>query len=571
MEETTPLPEYPRPQLRREAWTNLNGPWDYAILPRNVVTLPEHYEGKIIVPFAIESQLSGVGKAVSPAERLWYRRFIAVDPPTGGQRVWLHFGAVDWQAEVFINGQALARHEGGFDPFSFDVTPFVQPDRPMEIVLAVWDPTDAGSQPRGKQVLAPRTILYTAVTGIWQTVWLETVPPAFIEGARLEPDFDTGAVGVSFKLGGSSPQGVKATVRILAGDTEVARGEVTGFSSTYSPPVAIQVPQARAWSPDDPFLYDVEIILRGGPSEDRVHSYFGFRKIEIARATDGFDRIFLNGKPLFEYGPLDQGWWPDGLYTAPSDEALRWEVETIKRMGFNLIRKHVKVEPARWYYHCDRIGLLVWQDMPSTGPTSPSPPREQSLDGIFPPLEAAQFRRELEDMIGHFRCFPSIIAWVPFNEGWGQHNTNEILAAVKQLDPTRLVNGPSGWNDLGFGDTIDRHDYPGPTMNAPRAGRASVLGEFGGLGLPVPGHLWQQSGNFGYVDSGSVEDLTREYAALLDQLGPLIDQGLAAAVYTQFTDVESEVNGLITYDRRVIKIPVEQLARLHRKLRRGGE
>jgi hypothetical protein len=564
-----PLDAYPRPQLQRDSWMNLNGEWEFAIQPREVATPPSSYEGKILVPFAVESRLSGVQRTVSPSERVWYRRTFELPDDAAGRRMILHFGAVDWQADVYINGRALARHEGGFDPFFFDISGHLRPGQPQELVVAVWDPSDHGSQPRGKQVLNPANIFYTAVTGIWQTVWLEAVPRAYVQGVHLTPRYDAQAVSVRLKAGG----GGSAEIRVLAAGQEVARAEVPKLSSLidYSDPIDIRIPpqHARAWTPDDPFLYDVEITLRTGDVVDKVRSYFGLRKIHVARDGSGIERLFLNNRPVFQYGPLDQGWWPDGLYTAPTDEALCWDVEVMKKMGFNMVRKHIKVEPARWYYHCDRLGLLVWQDMPSAmnnSITSHLPPRQQPLDGLFSDEDHAQFRRELNNMVDALSFSPSIVAWVPFNECWGQHRTNEVLAAVKQLDPTRLVDGPSGWNDLGFGDMIDMHDYPGPSMYPARAGRASVLGEFGGLGLAVKGHLWQQAGNWGYRDFGSAEEFTAQYDDLLTKLRPLVAQGLAAAVYTQLTDVEGEVNGFITYDRQVIKIPAEKLAEMHRRL-----
>lgn len=567
--EAIPLPEYPRPQFQRDAWINLNGSWDYAIRPRDFTTPPASYDGKLLVPFAIESQLGGPGKNPNPDQRLWYHRTIDLPESVRGKRLLLHFGAVNWQTDVWVNGKQLGRHEGGYDPFSFDITNLLVVGRPQEIVLAVWNPVDTGAQPRGKQVLNPANIFYTSVTGIWQTVWLEPLPMAYVQGVQISPNLDRGTVAVSFKVVGS--RGAKADVRILAAGQEVARTEITAFDSLidYCSPIEITVPNPHRWSPDDPFLYDVEVTYTTPRGVDRVKSYFGFRKVERKIAADGYERIFLNGQSLFLYGPLDQGWWPDGLYTAPTDEALRWDVEAMKKMSFNMVRKHVKIEPARWYYHCDKLGLLVWQDMPSamqTGNPAHQLARGRPIDGIMDPLASAQFRRELENMVDNLRHHPSIIAWVPFNEGWGQHNTNEILHAVKQLDPTRLVDGPSGWNDLGYGDLLDKHDYPGPSMFMARSGRVSVLGEFGGLGLPITGHLWQQDKNWGYRDFGSAEELVNQYEALLDRLGPLIDQGLAAAVYTQFTDVEGEVNGLVTYDRQVIKIPMERLAELHHRL-----
>lgn len=571
-----PLPEYPRPQLERKQWTNLNGVWEYAFAPKEQA-LPVEWAGDILVPFPVESLLSGVQKSPGPGGRLWYRRNFDMPALAEGERVVLHFGAVDWQATVYVNGHALGVHEGGHDPFSFDITGVLKPGQSQELVVAVWDPTDAGAQPRGKQSLHPQAIWYMPVTGIWQTVWLETVPAAHIHGLKLIPDYDRSSLNVSINLRGPRDN-ISLAVRVLADGAVVAEKTITEFDSLidFSKKTEIRIPHARHWSPGDPFLYDVELVLTSGGKQDVVKSYFGMRKVEVRKSSDGFDRIFLNHEPIFLHGPLDQGWWPDGLYTAPTDEALRWDIEVTKQMGFNMTRKHIKVEPARWYYHCDRLGLVVWQDMPSSlrsGDPGHVPPRLQPIDGVFTKEDDAQFRAELRSMIDALRPFPCITSWVTFNECWGQHNTNEILSWVRTLDDTRMVNGPSGWNDLGYGDTIDKHDYPGPGMWPAQPGRASVLGEFGGLGLPVPGHLWQENANWGYRDSDKAEDLVVHYDSMLRNLRPLIHRGLAAAVYTQFTDVEGEVNGMVTYDRRVLKITAQRLSELHApltdSLRRG--
>lgn len=557
-----PLPEYPRPQFEREQWTNLNGLWDYAVRPADAAGLPAKYEGKILVPFAIESALSGVKRRVTPSEALWYRRTFPTPDLAGGRRLLLNFGAVNWRAEIYLNGTPLREHRGGYDGFSLDLTSALKPGAEQELVVMVNNPIETGAQPRGKQLSHPGGIWYTPVTGIWQTAWLEVVPATYLAGVEITPDFDHGSVRIEPSIQRLGPGELSMEISIRAEGKVVAQATLTRFDA----PAVLALPQARAWSPADPFLYDVELTVRGGQTADHVKSYFGLRKVEIARAPDGFDRIFLNNRPLFLMGPLDQGWWPDGLYTAATDEALRWDVTTMRRMGFNFVRKHVKVEPARWYYHCDRAGLLVWQDMPSAARES-SPGHwvapGEPIDGLFTPEEDGQFRTELRELVRQHRAFPSIITWVTFNEGWGQHRTNDIIAWVKRMDPTRLVNGTSGWSDFGAGDIIDCHAYPDPNMYPAQAGRATVLGEYGGLGLPLKGHLWQEDSFWGDRDQDTFEKLADRYAAFVAKLPALKARGLAAAVYTQITDVEGEINGLVTYDRKVVKIPEEKLRAIH--------
>jgi beta-galactosidase/beta-glucuronidase len=549
-----PRPEHPRPQLTRRQWVNLNGLWDYAIVPRDAPR-PAQFEGKILAPFAVESALSGVKRPVTPEQRLWYRRTFTPPRLEKGGRLLLHFEAVDWRAEVFVNGRQAGIHEGGYDPFSFDITPALKGAGPQELVVAVWDPTSQGNQPRGKQVLEPKGIWYTAVTGIWGTVWLEPVPAVHVSGLRMIPDVDGGKLRLTVQT--SRPTTFTATARIEGGPAAT----LTGATNRE---IALQLENPRLWSPSDPALYDLEIRLKEG---DAVKSYFGMRKVDFRKAPDGFNRVFLNNAPLFMIGPLDQGWWPDGLYTAPTDAALRFDIEETRKLGFNMARKHVKVEPARWYYWADKLGLLVWQDMPSgfSGP-SKNVKRGAPHDGEFTAEEKAVFRRELEAMMGFLSNSPSIVAWVPFNEGWGQHDTNDILRMVKAADPSRLVVGPSGWEDRGWGDLKDMHKYPGPDMFPPEPNRVSVLGEFGGLGLPLEGHLWWNKRNWGYRDFKTRPELQSAYEELIVALRPLVTKGLAAAVYTQTTDVEGEVNGLLTYDRKAVKFDAAKLAEMHRAL-----
>jgi beta-galactosidase/beta-glucuronidase len=551
--------EYPRPQLQRPNWTNLNGLWDYAIQPKEAPR-PEKYDGQILVPYPVESALSGVKRPLTPAQRLWYRRTFNV-PLAKGSRMLLHFGAVDWRTEVWVNGTSVGKHEGGYDPFTFDVTDVLKAGTPavpatQEILIAVWDPTDTEVHPRGKQVLDPSSIWYTAVSGIWQTVWLEPVPAAHIDELTMIPDIDGKLLRLTVRGGG--PEAFTAVAKLHGKDV----GHIAGAMNSE---VSLPLTAMELWSTESPTLYDLDVKLKSG---DTVTSYFGMRKVEVRKDAAGVERIFLNNSPKFMIGPLDQGWWPDGLYTAPTDEASRYDIEMLKKMGFNMCRKHVKVEPERWYYWCDKLGLMVWQDMPSAMSKShPTQVKHDSpVDAEFSAQEDASFRSELRAMIRHLESFPSIIAWVPFNEGWGQHQTNDILRMVKQADPSRLVDAPSGWEDRSYGDMKDMHKYPGPDMYAVIPGRASVLGEFGGLGWPVEGHLWWNKRNWGYRSYTDQAGLNAAYEDVVNKLEPLIRDGLSAAIYTQTTDVEGEVNGLMTYDRKVLKYDAAKLAAIHSRL-----
>lgn len=556
--------EYPRPQLVRKDWQNLNGLWDYAITPK-AATKPDKWDGKILVPFCAESALSGVGKSVLPDQLLWYRRTIEIPDKWNGQRIFLHFGAVDWEATVYLNGKELTVHRGGFDPFSVDLTDHLKSGA-NELLLRVWDPTDQGAQPRGKQKLKPQGIWYTPVTGIWQTVWLEPVhKPGHITSLDITTDLEKNEVSVGVKISN--------TLGNTAFNVEVLDGEVSvGKDQGLGDVLKIKIANAKHWTPDSPNLYRLKVSIHGmrlNSGSDAVESYFAFRKISAAKDENGDMRMMLNDKPLFQIGPLDQGWWPDGLLTPPSDEAMAYDLKVLKDLGMNMLRKHIKVEPARLYYHCDKLGLLVWQDMPSGMGIGRKQfvKSDQKLDGEFTEAEKKQFRAELKAMIDHLRFFPCIVAWVPFNEGWGQHDTNDILKWVMDYDRSRLTNGPSGWTDRGFGDMKDMHAYPGPGMFPTMPNRVSVLGEFGGLGLPLPGHLWKDEGkNWGYRTLKTTEELRLGYRQLMLRLHPLIHQGLAAAVYTQTTDVEIEVNGLMTYDREIIKLDPKETAAWHKSL-----
>ena len=559
------LPEYPRPQMVRAEWQNLNGLWDYAIVARDS-TQPAQWAGQILVPFPIESALSGVMKPLNPDERLWYHRAFDVPKKWKGKRVLLHFSAVDWETTVFINGQELGTHRGGYDGFSFDITDALKPPGKQEIVVAVWDPTDDGPQAHGKQVRHPNGIWYTSTSGIWQTVWLEPVAPDRIESLKVTPEFDQSAENVDVTTFASPVGELTIKVEALDGKKIVASNQlpVTSAKGQSRSHIILNIPEAKSWSPDNPFLYGLKLTLQeNGKTIDEVKSYFGMRKISVRPDADGTPRLCLNNQPLFEFGPLDQGFWPDGIYTAPTDEALRHDIEVIKKLGFNLARKHVKVEPDRWYYWADKLGLLVWQDMPS------SSVGDNQNDKIRAGNEAAaqQFESELRALIEGRGNHPCIVMWVPFNEGWGQYDTARITEMVKQLDPSRLVDNASGWTDHGAGDVLDMHHYPAPAVPKLETKRAAVLGEFGGLGLPVHGHTWQAEKNWGYQSFTNSAALTAAYLELVEKLRPLAGKpGLAAAVYTQTTDCEVEVNGLMTYDRAIVKMDAAKIADANRRI-----
>ena len=556
------LPEYPRPIMERAEWQNLNGLWNYAIQPVGKQK-PAGFEGQILVPFAIEASLSGVQKSVGRDDELWYQREFTVPSKWKNNKVLLHFGAVDWKADVWVNDVKVGQHTGGYTPFSFDITPALVNGK-NSLVVKVWDSTDQGYQPRGKQVNKPEGIWYTPVTGIWQTVWLEPVPETYIEDLKITPNIDNNTLKVQALTNMVSPT-QKVEVKIMEGNRVVASSQAIN-----NLPVEIIMPEnVKLWSPDSPFLYEVEVVLWNGSRQlDKVESYAAMRKYSTHRDDKGIVRLQLNNKDLFQFGPLDQGWWPDGLYTAPTDEALEYDIIKTKDFGFNMIRKHVKVEPARWYTHCDRHGIIVWQDMPN-GDRGPEWQMRQYFTGTERVRSAeseANYRKEWKEIIDYLYSYPSVGVWVPFNEAWGQFKTREITEWTKQYDPSRLVNPASGGNHYTVGDMLDLHQYPAPQLYLYDAQRATVLGEYGGIGWANKEHLWEPNRNWGYVQFNSSKEVTDEYVKYAEQLKQLIRQGFSAAVYTQTTDVEVEVNGLMTYDRKLVKVDEARVKKVNQEI-----
>ena len=569
--------EYPRPQLVRKEWKNLNGLWDYSVL-KKASPAPKDYQGEILVPFCVESALSGVKKTVMPDDRIWYHRTFEVPSDWSGKKVILNFEAVDWETAVWINGVYVGSHKGAYDRFSFDITDCLKKTGKQECVVSVWDPSSYGTQARGKQQMPQRGIWYTPVSGIWQTVWLEAIPmQTSIKEIKITPDIDTKTVTICPMLIETFTKNYQVEIDILDGDKVIANSSTKG-----NKPVTIKIDNPKLWSPDTPFLYDLKLkLINTDNSEqtiDELTSYFGMRKISLGDGPNG-KYLYLNNKPLFHYGTLDQGWWPDGLHTPPSDEAMKYDIEITKQMGFNMIRKHIKVEPARWFYWCDKLGIMVWQDMPSamqivaksedkTADIEPSYPQQiwhnnpdQQRNSEF----RAQFEWELNRMIDIHYNSPSIVMWVPFNEGWGQYDTFRITDMIKGFDPTRLVNPVSGWTLRDCGDVYDIHTY-GETLDQPvyQKDRATVVGEFGGIGYVVKDHIWNpKMRNWGYQSSDNTDRLMKDYVHKFNQIVEMEAKGLSGAVYTQTTDVEGEINGLMTYDRKVIKLDPKELNKIH--------
>ena len=552
--------QYPRPSLTRNDWQNLNGEWDYAIRPKGEAA-PKKYDGKILVPFPVESQLSGVEKTVGDKNELWYRKSFTVPSSWIAGDVNLNFGGVDWKADVWVNDVYVGGHEGAYSPFSLEISDALKSGENV-VTVRVYDPTDKGTQPRGKQVSEPKGIWYTPVTGIWQTVWLEPVPESNIQKLKITPDVDGNRLIVS---GSTSSDGI---LLVEVFDKGKKMAEARGITNQ---PVEVMMPKdVKLWSTENPFIYDLKVsLLKDGKVLDSVGSYAAMRKIGMKRDKEGVIRFTLNDQPIFHFGPLDQGWWPDGLYTPPSYDAMVYDIDKTKDLGFNMIRKHIKVEPELWYEYCDRNGILVWQDMPSGDKNTKWEPHNYYKSKEFKRSEESEreYRKEWQEIMENLHNHPSIAVWVPFNEGWGQYDTKNIAKWTKEMDPSRLVNPASGGNFFyDCGDILDVHNYPQPRIYLLSDDKANVIGEYGGIGYAAEGHLWKPDRNWGYIQFKSPKEVTDKYVEYIDILGNLAKIAYTGAVYTQTTDVEIEVNGLLTYDRKLMKVDEERIRNANKKL-----
>lgn len=570
-----PLSEHPQPQSYRESWQSLNGIYQYAITDKKT-SWCENFDGEILVPFAIETCLSGVSKTVSEDQFLWYKKSFKINEKYENKKTILHFEAVDWQASVYINGKLVGSHTGGYCPFSLDISDYIV-ENDNELVVKVYDPTDKSWQNRGKQVSKSIGIWYTATSGIWQSVWLEFMDENHIENFKLTPDIDESKLYISTNIIGTGE--VKA--KVFHGKEKIVEKLLAADDYIY-------IENPELWSPENPFLYDVQLeLVANGKVVDKIQSYFGMRKFSIGE-HDGYNRLFLNNKPYFQKGLLDQGYWSDGGMTAPTDEALIYDIQTMKDLGFNMLRKHIKIESARWYYHCDRLGMIVWQDMISGG---------QALDvfhagilsniqGFFAPwinlskkddayktfkreesVARYQFEQELFEMMQCLHNHTCIGCWVPFNEGWGQFDAKRISDKMKAIDPTRIIDHASGWYDQKGVDLKSQHVYIRKVTAPKYDGRPYVLSEYGGYSHIIKGHVWNLKKSFGYQMYSSKETLTNAYQKLHEkQIIPLMKKGLSACIYTQLSDVEFEVNGMLSYDREFIKIDEDVIKEINNKL-----
>jgi len=559
--------EYPRPQMVRTDWLNLNGLWDFEITERDTNQIAINYARKILVPFCVESALSGIKETITGKQQMIYRRFFSIPSHWNQKHLILHFEAVDYETKVWVDGKYVGIHKGGYDHFQFDIAGFLNKDEKHEIKLVVWDPTNEGSQPIGKQALPAirNRTKYTATSGIWQTVWLEPINALAIESIKIIPNIDNATISLQTKIVGAT-QGARIKIQAFDQGKEIASS-----IAAIGEPVSLQLNQPKLWSPTNPFLYDLKLsLINDGKVVDEVSSYFGMRKISMGRDKEGYMRILLNNEIIYQLGPLDQGYWPDGLLTPASDQALRYDIAYLKKIGANMDRMHMKVQPERWYYHCDQLGILVWQDMVS--PTK----FIDTKSNLNPSDFELEHNLTLDQLYNH----PSIIQWVLFNESWGQYDTERLTAALKAKDPTRLVINASGWHDKKVGDIRDFHDYtihPAVALVNKNDDRAMVLGETGGIDLLIPGHLWTPdlkggtkiktdwSIDFKKGIVKSSDELIEKYKILLNDLFQLKKYGLNAVVYTQISDVEDEISGWITYDRKVSKLPETTFAVLHQQ------
>ena len=556
-------PEYPRPQLERKDWLNLNGPWYYSLREPDFLK-PEKHDGQILVPFSLESSLSGVMKSITDKQVIWYEKEFEIPKDWKDKIILLHFGAVDWKCTLYVNEAKIGEHSGGYSPFYFDITKRIKQGK-NTIVLQVFDPTNKGYQPVGKQTLSPGSIWYTPISGIWQTVWLEPVNEHYIKTLEINNDFDKKQIKITFNL--NSEEKLPLKVKL-----EFDEDEIMTVKGKSNEEVVLEIPEDdfHPWSPSEPNLYYLKVELFSEDEEtlDSFTSYTNIRKVEQKKDSNGFFRIFLNNEPLFNMGTLDQGYWPDGLYTPPSEEAMIYDIQKLKDLGFNTIRKHIKVEPFRYYYQCDKIGMLLWQDMPS-GDLAGGKWAPQTLNGGEDSSRSQESKdnhlKEWAEILDNLKFFQCIIVWVPFNEAWGQFDTEKVVEFTKEKEPSRLINAASGGNHRVCGNFIDLHSYPGPAQFFMEESLINVLGEYGGLGLEIKGHTWKDD-NWGYAVFESKEEVTERYEQYINDLIKFIDSGFSGAIYTQTTDVESEINGLITYDREEIKVIEKNIKAANEKL-----
>ena len=552
MTPSTAWTNYPRPNMVRSDWTNLNGLWKFAVTKINEeMPKDENWQQDILVPFAPESSLSGVGRLTEPDETLWYKRTFSLPAVKENTRYFLNFEAVDWRCQVFVNGleATAAPHVGGNVPFSVDVTGLVK-EGENTLVVTAWDPSNSYGQPSGKQSLSPGGCFYTRVSGIYGSVWMEETPKGYITGYNVESDIDKGEVNITVECAGDLA-GAFVTAAVSFGGEPVANGEVTDWSKGLT----LSIPESKLWDINEGNLYDLTLTLETAFGKDEVQGYFGMRKIEFKKDELGVQRIYLNNKKIFMQGTLDQGWWPDGLLTPPSDEAMQYDIDILKEHGYNFMRKHIKIEPRRYYYLCDKAGFPVWQDMVSGGQ---KPEEKYHI-----------YRAELVEMIKDLRNFPSIVVWIAYNEGWGQpdkEKSTETTKWLKQIDSTRLISETSGWTDHNCGDMKDHHQYPSPLPTPANDDRLTIVGEFGGLGYFVEGHLWDPEKKWGYRSDNTIEDSLKRYAEIMDNLARCSHESFAGSVYTQTTDVETEANGLVTYDRKVVKYPTDKMREMHKRV-----